>query len=262
MDRLLRFGPVARLSLGLVALSLALLMTADWLFGFASNQEQYEKQSRIHLGENLASQLAVFIEHNDERGLGKTLQRVVVQNPEVLSIAIRQSNGVLLAHRGEHAQHWIPPESGFSSDNNIRIPLTGEKGHWGDIEISFAPKKPKSLLDWLAQPVTMMIAVISIGGFPLYYAYLRRAMHYLDPSNAVPERVSRAFDSFAEGLLVLDKERQIVFINKAFSKLYGHPTDTLIGVKVGELPWLQAAIANIEPTDLPWERTLNEQSHK
>ncbi len=66
MDRLLRFGPVARLSLGLVALTLALLMTADWLFGFASNQEQYEKQSRIHLGENLASQLAVFIEHNDE----------------------------------------------------------------------------------------------------------------------------------------------------------------------------------------------------
>ncbi|MDS4077205.1 MAG: diguanylate cyclase [Candidatus Accumulibacter sp.] len=259
MDRLLRFGPVARLSLGLVALSLALLMTADWLFGFASNQEHYERQSRILLGENLASQLAVFIENADERSLGKTLQRVVLQNPEVLSIAIRQSNGVLLAHRGEHAQHWIPPETGFSTDNNIRIPLMGEKGHWGDIEISFSPKKPKTLLEWLSQPVTMMIAVISIGGFPIYYAYLRRAMHYLDPSNAVPERVSRAFDSFAEGLLVLDKERQIVFVNKAFGTLYGHPIETLIGAKVAELPWLQAAIADIERANLPWERTLNEQ---
>ena len=67
-----------------------------------------------------------------------------------------------------------------------------------------------------------MIIVLAIGGFALCYAYLRRAMHYLNPSASVPDRVRKAFDSLAEGLVIVDQQARIVLANRMFRQL--HPS--------------------------------------
>lgn len=251
-----RVGPVARLSLGLVALTLTLLMAGDWLFGFASSETAMIQEARRREGENLAAQLTVLVEANDELALGRTLQRILTQNGELRSLAVRRSDGTLMAQRGDHAVHWIAPESGRSTLEHLRVPLNAGRSHWGDVEISFAPTHAPGAGAWLAQPLTRIIVLVSVGGFLVYYAYLRRAMQFLDPSSAVPERVRKAFDTLTDALLVLDADGRIVLANKAFRQLHGESPTRLIGRRIADLDWLDAGMESFEKGRAPWERVL------
>ena len=237
-----------------------MLTVTDWVFGIISDQNLVKQETRMRLGENLAAQVTVLIEAGDDRALGKTLQRLVVQNADMLSVAVRQASGIILAQRGDHAQHWVAPETGRSTVDHLRVPLLANRVHWGDIEISFAPAGPQNFQDMLRQPYVLLLGIMGVGGFLLYYAYLRRAMQYLDPSTAVPERVNKAFDSLTDALIVLDPEGRIVLANQAFRHLHGEGKDDLVGRKATELEWLQPALSSLGPMAVPWERSLREQA--
>jgi diguanylate cyclase (GGDEF)-like protein/PAS domain S-box-containing protein len=106
---------------------------------------------------------------------------------------------------------------------------------------------------WLMQPGVLMLLVIGLGGFGLCYAYLRRAMHYLDPSASVPDRVRKALDTLNEGLLIVDQQARIVLANRAFREMHPSAGAELNGKRLQSLDWLSAAAAGATP---PWEQTL------
>jgi len=254
-----RVGPIARLSLGLAALSLSLLMIGDFLFGLSTNDALVVQHLRKRLTETVATQSIVLIEQDDQVTLGKTLNRVLVANPDMRSLAVRRRDGSLLIERGDHNAHWELRDNARSSLDQVSVPIYANQAQWGQLEISFIPTAKPGLLDLARQPMAMMIVLIGLGGFLIYYAYLRRAMHYLDPSAAVPERVHKAFDTLADALLVLDTDGRILLANAAFQRMNGRHKKVAIGMSIAEIPWLKNAAIGMGPLGAPWERALREQ---
>ena len=254
-----RFGPIARLSLGLAALSLSLLMIGDFLFGLGANDALIVQHLRKRLTETVATQSIVLIEQDNQPALGKTLNRILADNPDMRSLAVRRSDGSLLIERGDHNTHWQLRNSARSSLEQVSVPIYANQAQWGQLEISFNPTAKPGLLDMIRQPMSMMIMLMSVGGFLIYYAYLRRAMHYLDPSAAVPERVHKAFDTLADALLVLDTDGRILLANAAFQRMNGSTKKITIGMGISEIAWLKNATISMGPLGAPWERALREQ---
>ena len=254
-----RVGPIARLSLGLAALSLSLLMIGDFLFGLSTNDALVVQHLRKRLTETVATQSIVLIEQDDQVTLGKTLNRVLVANPDMRSLAVRRRDGSLLIERGDHNAHWELRDNARSSLDQVSVPIYANQAQWGQLEISFIPTAKPGLLDLARQPMAMMVMLMGLGGFLIYYAYLRRAMHYLDPSAAVPERVHKAFDTLADALLVLDTDGRILLANAAFQRMNGRHKKVAIGMSVAEIPWLKNAAIGMGPLGAPWERALREQ---
>ncbi|HMT79558.1 MAG TPA: diguanylate cyclase [Azonexus sp.] len=254
-----RVGPIARLSLGLAALSLSLLMIGDFLFGLSTNDALVVQHLRKRLTETVATQSIVLIEQDDQVTLGKTLNRVLVANPDMRSLAVRRRDGSLLIERGDHNAHWELRDNARSSLDQVSVPIYANQAQWGQLEISFIPTAKPGLLDLARQPMAMMVMLMGLGGFLIYYAYLRRAMHYLDPSAAVPERVHKAFDTLADALLVLDTDGRILLANAAFQRMNGRHKKVAIGMSIAEIPWLKNAAIGMGPLGAPWERALREQ---
>lgn len=73
----------------------------------------------------------------------------------------------------------------------------------------------------------------------------------MDPSAVIPDRVSAAFDTLAEGVLILDRNERIVLANKTFAEKLNKPVQALIGIKASELNWKYHADDQIEPV-FPW----------
>jgi diguanylate cyclase (GGDEF)-like protein/PAS domain S-box-containing protein len=128
---------------------------------------------------------------------------------------------------------------------------------WGNVEISFTPVEPRSVGDWLREPVLWFYGLLLVGGFLLCYMYLRRVMQYLDPSAAVPERVRAAFDTLADAVVVLDPQARIMLANRAFRELHPDGAEEMQGRAVADLKWLPRQTAN-DGTNLPWQQVLRE----
>jgi PAS domain-containing protein len=54
-----------------------------------------------------------------------------------------------------------------------------------------------------------------------FRAYLTRMLRHLDPSTTIPNRVRTAFDTLAEGLMVVDPGGRLVLANRALAEVTG-----------------------------------------
>lgn len=251
-----RLGPVARLTLGLVALVVAMVMALDLAFEIVPNRATATRELRQRLAESLAVQVSSLAETGDERTLGRTLQELVKRNPDLLSVAVRQVSGLIVSQRGDHARHWVAPESGRSTIDQVRVPIYGDDGQWGGLEIAFTSPAPQDLKAWLTEPMFLLVATFSLGGLLLFYPYLRRALNILDPSSAIPDRVRKAFDALADGVVVVALDGRIVLANNTFRRLHPDGAQELHGRRLSELPWLRAADTVGETATPPWEQVL------
>lgn len=254
----LRIGAISRLALGLVAMMVSLLLAVDLLFGFSPSRAEMDQKVRQRLGESLAIQVAVLLESGNASALTKTLQQVLTRNKDVLSMAVRQTDGTLIAQRGDHLRHWNAPESGRSTPNELRVPVYANGERWADIEIAFEEAAPRGIREWLTHPTVRLLIAMALAGWVLFYLYLRRAMQYLDPSSAVPERVRKAFDVLADGVVVLDAKSRIVLANRSFAKLHPEAGAESTGKRLTELAWLQPSFGERPADELPWARVLRD----
>ena len=251
-----RLGPIARLSLGLMALLISLALLADVLFGVVPSHTDTQRRVRQRIAENLALQLTPLIEAGDTVALGKTIQLVLARDPEMHSIAVRRSDGSMLLQRGAAPAAASAERGVASTADHVRVPVLAGRAAWGEIDIRFNAAEPATLRGWVDLPGTKLLLVLGLGGFVLVYAYLRRAMHYLNPSASVPDRVRKAFDSLAEGLLIIDQQARIVLANRAFRQLHPRAEDKLNGKRIDSLDWLLAGSAQHLDAPPPWTPTL------
>jgi diguanylate cyclase (GGDEF)-like protein/PAS domain S-box-containing protein len=254
--RALRIGPIARLSLGLVALLVSLVLLADMLLGVVPGRGETERRVRQRVAENLALQITSLLEVGDTNTLGKTIQQVLARDAEIRSITVRRSDGSALVQRGQAQPSGDAARQAASTTDRLRVPVFAGREAWGEIDIRFAASEPATLRAWLAQPGVQMLLVLGLGGFLLCYAYLRRAMHYLNPSASVPDRVRKAFDSLAEGLLIIDQQSRVVLANRAFRHLHPRAAEELNGQRIDTLDWLTKGAEGAEQAPAPWAQTL------
>ena len=247
-------GPVVRVVVGLIALSVCVALLADIVFNLFRNDEQVAREIRKRVSENVAIQLAVLAQSGDRAGIEKTVATVINREPDILSIGLRQEEGELIYGSPNHLTSWQALGGGRSTLTHVEVPLfSGGKQRWGQIEISFRPVGATGWLRWLDSPALLMVLTLtSVGGIG-FYVYMRRVLTHLDPSAAIPERVKLALDTLVEGVLILDVAGRVVLANRALLGLAPPGERNLIGRKASDLEWLVAELGPDRAVH-PWHR--------
>ena len=130
--------PTSRLSICLIALIISLLLLGE-LIGFVPDKSQVALDARKHLSETLAVQFALSAGKNNFNDIEIILTALVERNPEILSSAIRKTDGSLLAVAGNHMAIWQGFADGRSSMSYIQVPILQDDQLWGTVELSFMP---------------------------------------------------------------------------------------------------------------------------
>ena len=253
-----RLKLVFLLSFGLVSLTLAIFLTA-YLIGLIPNKSVAELEARVKVAEALSVQLAGAANRNDGVTLEETLSLVVGRNDDVISAALRSSDGSIIISAGEHEKNWVPNESGRSTPTHITVPLIGEKGNQGAIEISFGSAFSDTHYLGIPVPILTLLAFLAATCFLGYFLILKRSLHELDPGRVIPERVQKAFDTLNECVLILDEKQRILLANKTFMKLYGTKSGIEIGSKIGNLQWRNGDVETNSGAH-PWHTAILQQS--
>ncbi|MEO8009254.1 MAG: PAS domain-containing protein, partial [Betaproteobacteria bacterium] len=188
--------------------------------------------------------------------LEAVLKFVVKRNKDFLSAAVRTASGEIVISVGEHESQWIAPKQGRSSDTQVQVPILSGGQKWGHLELRFVPIGAPGLPGFLHNPLVLLVVFVSVAGFVVFYLYLSKVLHHLDPSRSIPGRVRAALDTLTEGLLVIDRKQNIVLANESFSKLVGKTPDDLLGKPAAKLAWLAQDGTPLKEDEFPWSKAL------
>jgi diguanylate cyclase (GGDEF)-like protein/PAS domain S-box-containing protein len=247
--------PASRLAIGLVSLTVSILLLLDLTLGIMPDKADLAKRVRQATAESLAVQVTSLLQDKNSADLVPVLQQVVQRNTEVKSIGLRTFDGRLVMDVGDHVSNWSPPQGDRSTIDDLRVPVFSGKERWGTIEIAFRSVYPNSIVEWLKEPIILGVMSLSVLAFVSFYLYLRRALQYLDPASAVPERVRTAFDTLTEGILVLDVNGRIVLANQMFRSMVPNGAANVTGKMIGDLRWFVESLGS-NKAKYPWTVAL------
>jgi len=247
-------SPAVRVSFGLVMFSLSVLLIAD-LFGMIPKKEAMMLDARKKVCESLAVQLTVAATRTDNKLLDETLESFVTRNDDVKAASMSRISGEVVSEFGSFELFDINHAAGEKSTENIvLIPVYAGVERWGTVNVEFADLSG-GILNMLSNSIAgllLFVAVTSLSGFIFI---LRKALHVLDPKAVVPERVRTAFNSLAEGVLILDDKEQIMMANDAFASRIDKDPDTLVGAKASSLKW--KLLKTEDGDQLPWINSID-----
>ena len=256
MIKLPKISPILRIALGLIALTTTSIFVAS-LLGLVPDMRAEHRESRRHLCESIAT---TFTSNANSSGIKRTrelLQIAIDLNPDLLSIGIRRADGTELLEIPEHFDHWTLADQSPSTDSEIYVPVLNGKELWGTVETRFTPLSKPGLMGKLASfPELALAAFVGLFGLAAFYIYLRFVLQQLNPSKVIPPRVRKAFDSLAEGVLVLDTKERIVLANKAFQEATDLPMELLMGKQASRLPFATKGSPDGKDVVAPWVKTL------
>ena len=248
------------LALGLSSLVVSLLLLALNL-GWLPDRDEAVRRGRIALAESVAVGSSLLLdepEAADGPRLRTLLSFMVRRNPELLSVGLRREDGNLLIAVGAHAGSWRADAENAQAAGQMTVPILQQRAPWGRVELRFEPLPTEGRWGQLASPTLHLIAGVGLASFVLFYFYLQRMLRHLDPASSVPGRVRTAFDTLAEGLLVLDPAGRIVLANQAFVQVVGASAEALVGKRAALLPWTNQAHARVHAAETPWAEALKD----
>ncbi len=224
--------------------------------GIIPDEQLLLQSSRASLSESIAIHATAVVHTESYERLTQDFKFLSERNTDLLSLALRRSDGESLSSFGNHSQLWEALPDEYSLATQIQVPIWDGEKKWGELELRFKSTTSQGLISIFQNPMIKMVVVIGLGSFVLFYFYLGKVLRLLDPSNAVPGRVRSALDTLAEGLLVLDKKEQIVLANQAFSTMMEKNPHELLGYRAGDLPWRNMQGEKLVKTDRPWTKAL------
>lgn len=247
-------SPSIRLSLVVAFLTVNLLLIAN-LLGLIPDTSQSEIKLRKTLSESLALQFSALAAIGNLQIIQNTLRDVVNQNDELLSAAIRTTDGQLIALAGEHLTHWSPRSDAVSSPTHIQIPVFRNIEKWADVELRYVPLMNRTPSGILSHSFVGLLIFVGVVGFFCYFIVIKMVLRVLNPSDVIPERVRRAFNIMREGIILLDTKERIVMANRSFAKHFDRTPEALTGMKGSELAWHGYQSAE-QVEQLPWNKIL------
>ncbi|HFC04657.1 MAG TPA: diguanylate cyclase, partial [Rhizobiales bacterium] len=245
---------VLRISFALALLSATMILLA-YTLGFMPDEEKAERDARASIAESLAVQVISQTGRNDLNAIQQTIDAVVSRNKSIQSIALRKSNGIIVAQAGDHKKYWVPVSNGVSTETHIYVPINNGATVWGALEMSFLPLQHGLTVLGIPIVIAVLAGFLGIVGLAGNYYVLRRSLRELDPSRVVPDRVQKAFDTLAEGILILDDRGLILLSNSSFASEVNEEAKLLVGTQAADLPWHQRNTTNSE---FPWIAALRD----
>ncbi|BFM16386.1 ATP-binding protein [Maricurvus nonylphenolicus] len=250
-----RINTKIRITLGLCGIIISVLLIAG-LSGLIPNEHKLIMQGRILLAESIAINSSAFLTQSDIWRMENNLLLQIQRHTDLLSAGIRRIDGKLISDLGQHAHHWTPLETDTSTDDRISVPIWEGEKQWGSVELRFQALAPEGLIGYAYDKLLLLLSISFACCFVIFYLYLGKMLKHLDPSQAIPDRVRSAFDTMAEGLLVLDARSNIVLANQAFAGIVERPAADLLGMPVSRFAWsLSSDSANAL---YPWDKALQQ----
>ncbi|NOR40567.1 MAG: diguanylate cyclase, partial [Gammaproteobacteria bacterium] len=248
---MINFSPITRITLGLVLIMLSVFMLSD-ILGFIPNSDDALKKGRTDLAENLAVQYSLAAQKRNISAIKASMRALVSRNDEVLSAALRETSGAILAIAGDHDKHWTTTD-GKSTLENITVPIYKGIRRWGAVEVSFAPLHTAGMFGFYIPPLVSMGIFILVAGYVGFLLFIKRTHDHIDPSTFVPSRVTNALNALAEGVLLLDSKGHIMLANTAFGKNMELNTEKILSRKASSIKWEFAANHDGE---YPWVKAV------
>jgi diguanylate cyclase (GGDEF)-like protein/PAS domain S-box-containing protein len=249
--------PAVRISLGLVALTVGIVLVADTFLGLFPNQIDPMLEARKRLCESLAAQYSSLVEVARPGEMRLTMMSIAERTPDLVSIGLRSAQTGLVSSTPGHDQAWIGAAKEGSTPSHAQVPIFRGDERWGTLEVAFNPLRTTSLESILADPLYRLVGVVALAGFAAYLLFMKRTLRYLDPSSVVPGRVRAALDQLVEGTVLLDPAQRIVLSNTAFANKVGLTPESLVGTTLDALTWVRENIEQGPPT-YPWEDVKND----
>ena len=251
----MKLSATTHIALGQTFLVATLLLGAV-LLGLVPDRLSAVRDGRRALAEAVAVHGSGLVTHADSRRLEGSLALMVERNADLLSAAVRRSDGATEIAIGDHDLHWAP-SSARSTDSQIVVPLWSGGERWGQVELRFEPLTAAGWLGIIGHPWLLLIAAMALASFAVFTFYLRKMLRHLDPSQAVPAHVRSALDTLAEGLLIIDPKERVVLANQAFATMVGRTPEQLMGRAAADLEWVNPDDGAPLPRDAyPWTRAL------
>ena len=251
-----RLATTTHISISLVCITATLLFTAIGM-GLIRNSYKAQLEARAKLCESLAIQFCVGTQKK-QIDMFKALAPIIARrNPDILSMAIRRSDGHLLAVTDNHISYWKDIPANRSTETHIQVPIFHKDKQYGAIEICLTALNPNGMIGFVREFHLPLIFFMVVLGFIAFKLYLKKALRYLDPSSVIPDRVRAALDNLSESIVVTDSQEQIVLANEAFTRITGQPISSLLGSKLSLLPCIKKTSGQ-KNFDLPWAKALRQ----
>ena len=221
------------LAFGLSTIVVCALLVSD-LAGVLPDGRKSVREGRVALAETVALTASMLANAGDAQGLARYLGAVTQRNAALEGVRLRSADG---RFRLEAGKPGPADPANESTDTRMVVPMLAEGATWGHVEFHFVPQS------WLAQhapwlpPATPLVLFVGLACLLAFRVYLTRMLRHLDPSNTIPARVRTAFDTLAEGLMVVDPQGQMVLANRALAEVTGLEAESLVGRSAAELPW-------------------------
>ncbi len=248
-----RPSPTLRIAIGLVGLCVSLMLLADLLFGVLPDRQKQADALRARIAEFTTAQTADAVRQGDITRIAETLAAVRSRNPDMLSAAVRNAAGKVIASSGPHAPDWADQHDNRSSATRVIVPILSAQGTWGRTEFAFAPALPSTIGGWLHDKVLWLALGLPLVTIGLMYLYLRRVLTVMNPMAVVPDRLRDAFDGLTEGVALLDARGRVVLANAALRDMAAVDPQKMHGRLLQSAVALQLVDTQAVP---PWQSVL------
>jgi sensor histidine kinase regulating citrate/malate metabolism len=251
----MRVTPLVWVSFGLVSLTISVMMAGDWLVDLVPNHDRQVFEYRRDLAESLAVQYSALTERNQIETVKFSMETLAKRIPDILSLALLQKNGTVVAQVGDHAQAWIQPPGEESTLEFLQVPIFSGDQQWGVMQVAFRQANVSGLHWLLTDPWVRFLAFVSVSGFIGYLFFMKRTLRQLDPSGIVPTRVKSALDALTQGVVMIDTRDLIVLANDTFCQAVGKPVTSLIGTDLSALGW-RSTTPSVTVSVHPWTAAI------
>jgi len=254
---MIHIPPSLRISLGLVLITLSVVLLGNFI-GLIPDRSIVAMQARKTAAESLAVQCSLAAQDNNIVAVKKTMDALVSSQPDILSLGLRGDDGTYLTRSDNHQINWVAPPGEESSATHWQVPIFNGNSRWGVLEISFASLYSFTVLGYPINPFYLLLIFFAGVSFIGFFIFMKRTLRYLDPTEVMPSRVKKLLDTLTEGVIIMDTDKHIILVNSAFAKEIGRSAESLMGLDISKLPWIDNETKM--PYKLrPWSNAISEK---
>ena len=234
---------------------LGILLGANML-GLLPDEHSLQIRQRTLLAESVSVTSSVLLAEESTEKLQRFIDSAPLTHPDLQSVAIRRSDGVLLAATAKHSEYW-PAGQATNTECFLHVALENENHEdWAHVEFAFVPLTRGGLYSLVDSSLIRLLLFAGICGFAGFRIYLKTVLRNLDPSRAVPRRVREALDILTEGLMIVGMDDRVLLANSMLASIVGRSVDSLIGKKTATLGF---TMRNADQP-VPWKQCLSSRT--
>lgn len=243
-------NPETKAGILVLALIAAVFVLGDWL-GLVADKKTMIAQEQNEVAELLVDLVSQDLAAGHPERVAMTLGTFVEQRPFLLGAGFE--SGPLTVSTFEEGSKSTAAGAG---EFVIRPVFDGDT-RIGNLELLYVAGSAQGMAGASNYAVAVLVFFFTACGFLFHRLFLGRSKDELGMGGIVPKRIKEAFDSLAEGVLILDETGRIAHANRAFKESSSMQSYMLAGTWLHDLGWFSYQSGDkVTETELPWLRVL------